>query len=164
VLVQRLVAKPEHNGKHARVLSFDACTGRYAVALADGREAVSASDVIARLRELRAKATAGPWKPIDASDGKGNFYCHRPRMSVQFHDIEDQYDRLDFANAAAIVAAMNSLEPLLACAEALQSIVRISEATDDLTELSAKDIIEALVNCEQTARAALQALAEGGGE
>jgi tetratricopeptide (TPR) repeat protein len=33
VLVQRLVAKPEHNGKRARVLSFDARTGRYAVQL-----------------------------------------------------------------------------------------------------------------------------------
>jgi hypothetical protein len=38
VLVQRLVAKPEHNGKRARVLSFDARTGRYAVALDDGKE------------------------------------------------------------------------------------------------------------------------------
>jgi hypothetical protein len=38
VLVQRLVAKPEHNGKWARVLSYDARTGRYAVALDDGKE------------------------------------------------------------------------------------------------------------------------------
>jgi tetratricopeptide (TPR) repeat protein len=38
VLVQRLVAKPEHNGKRARVLSFDACIGRYAIALDDGKE------------------------------------------------------------------------------------------------------------------------------
>jgi hypothetical protein len=38
VLVQRLVAKPEHNGKRARVLSLDARTGRYAVALDDGKE------------------------------------------------------------------------------------------------------------------------------
>ncbi len=38
VLVQRLVTKPEHNGKRARVLSFDARTGRYAVALDDGKE------------------------------------------------------------------------------------------------------------------------------
>ena len=38
VLVQRLVAKPEHNGKRARVVSFDARTGRYAVALDDGKE------------------------------------------------------------------------------------------------------------------------------
>jgi hypothetical protein len=32
------VAKPEHDGKSARVLSFDACTGCYAVALDDGQE------------------------------------------------------------------------------------------------------------------------------
>ncbi len=38
VLVQRLVTKPEHNGKRARVLSFDARSGRYCVALDDGRE------------------------------------------------------------------------------------------------------------------------------
>ncbi len=38
VLVQRLVAKPEHNGKGARVVSFDACSRRYCVALDDGRE------------------------------------------------------------------------------------------------------------------------------
>jgi Flp pilus assembly protein TadD len=38
VLVQRLVAKPEHNGKRACVLSFDARTGRYAVSLEDGKE------------------------------------------------------------------------------------------------------------------------------
>ncbi len=38
VLVQRLVAKPEHNGKRARVLSFDTRTGRYAVALEDRKE------------------------------------------------------------------------------------------------------------------------------
>jgi len=31
--VQRLIAKPEHNGKGACVLSFDASTGRYAAAL-----------------------------------------------------------------------------------------------------------------------------------
>jgi hypothetical protein len=37
VLVQRFVAKPEHNGKRARVLSFDSHTGRYAVALDDCR-------------------------------------------------------------------------------------------------------------------------------
>jgi tetratricopeptide (TPR) repeat protein len=38
VLVQRLVAKPEHNGKLARVVSFDLRTGRYAVLLDDGKE------------------------------------------------------------------------------------------------------------------------------
>ena len=38
VLLQRLIAKPEHNGKRARVVSFDARTGRYAVSLEDGKE------------------------------------------------------------------------------------------------------------------------------
>jgi hypothetical protein len=34
----RARAKPEHNGKRARVLSFDLRTGRFAVALDDGKE------------------------------------------------------------------------------------------------------------------------------
>ncbi len=38
LLVHRLVAKPEHSGKRARVVSFDARTGRYDEALDNGRE------------------------------------------------------------------------------------------------------------------------------
>jgi tetratricopeptide (TPR) repeat protein len=48
VLVQRLVAKPEHNGKRARVLSFDARTGRYVVALDDGKELSLKAECVAR--------------------------------------------------------------------------------------------------------------------
>ena len=48
VIVQRLVAKPEHNGKRARVLSFDARTGRYAVALDDGKELSLKAECVAR--------------------------------------------------------------------------------------------------------------------
>ena len=48
VLVQRLVAKPEHNGKRARVLSFDARTGRYAVSLDDGKELSLKAECVAR--------------------------------------------------------------------------------------------------------------------
>ena len=48
VLVQRLGAKPEHNGKRARVLSFDARTGRYAVALDDGKELSLKAECVAR--------------------------------------------------------------------------------------------------------------------
>jgi hypothetical protein len=48
VFVQRLVAKPEHNGKRARVLSFDAHTGRYAVALDDGKELSLKAECVAR--------------------------------------------------------------------------------------------------------------------
>jgi hypothetical protein len=48
VLVQRLVAKPEHNGKRARVLSFDARTGRYAVSLEDGKELMLKAECVAR--------------------------------------------------------------------------------------------------------------------
>ncbi len=48
VLVHRLVAKPEHNGKRARVLSFDTRTGRYTVALDDGRELSLKAECVAR--------------------------------------------------------------------------------------------------------------------
>ena len=48
MLVQRLVSKPEHNGKRARVLSFDALTGRYAVALDDGKELSLKAECVAK--------------------------------------------------------------------------------------------------------------------
>jgi hypothetical protein len=48
VLVQRLVAKPEHNGKRARVVSFDTRTGRYAVSLEDGKELSLKAECVAR--------------------------------------------------------------------------------------------------------------------
>ena len=48
VLVQRLVAKPEHNGKRARVLSFDTRTGQYAVALDDGKELSLKAECVAK--------------------------------------------------------------------------------------------------------------------
>ncbi len=48
VLVQRLVVKPEHNGKRARVLSFHARTGRYAVAPDDGKELSLQAECVAQ--------------------------------------------------------------------------------------------------------------------
>ncbi len=48
VLVQPLVAKPEHNGKRARVVSFDARTGRYAVALDDGKKLSLKAECVAK--------------------------------------------------------------------------------------------------------------------
>ncbi len=48
VLVQRLVAKPEHNGKRARVVSFDVHTDRYAVSLDDGKELSLKAECVAK--------------------------------------------------------------------------------------------------------------------
>jgi hypothetical protein len=48
VLVHRLVAKPEHTGKLARVLSFDARTGRYAVSLDEGKELSLKAECVAK--------------------------------------------------------------------------------------------------------------------
>ncbi len=45
VLVQRRVAKPEHNGKRK---SFDARTGRYTVALDDGKELSLKAECVAK--------------------------------------------------------------------------------------------------------------------
>ncbi len=58
VLMQRLVGKPEHNGKRARVLSFDARTGRYAVALDDGKELSLKAECVARPRCAAAGCTS----------------------------------------------------------------------------------------------------------
>jgi hypothetical protein len=59
VLVQRLVAKPEHNGKRARVLSFDARTGRYAVSLRleDGKELSLKAECVAKAAGARCGGT-----------------------------------------------------------------------------------------------------------
>jgi hypothetical protein len=54
VLVQRLVSKPEHNGKRARVVSFDTRTGRYAVSLDDGKELSLKAECVARAGCLAA--------------------------------------------------------------------------------------------------------------
>ena len=48
VVVQRLVAKPEHNGKRARVVSFDVRTGRYGLALDDGKELSLKAECVAK--------------------------------------------------------------------------------------------------------------------
>jgi hypothetical protein len=60
VIVQRLIAKPEHNGKHARVLSFDARTGRYAVALDDGKKLSLKVECVARALEVVILFQPGP--------------------------------------------------------------------------------------------------------
>ena len=78
-----------------------------------------ASQAIARLRELRAKATAGPWETVGWNDatsieGADVFVCGRLAL------LDGGKHKKD---AAAIVAAMNSLESLLACAEALEGML-----------------------------------------
>ena len=77
---------------------------------------MSASDEIARLRELRAKVTAGPW----AIAGQRAEWA----TIITGKDGEAKIDARHPEDAAAIVAAMNSLESLLACAEALEKIAR----------------------------------------
>jgi tetratricopeptide (TPR) repeat protein len=54
VLLQCVVTKPEHNGKRVRVLAFDARSGRYTVALDNGKELSLKAKCVA-LAECAAK-------------------------------------------------------------------------------------------------------------
>ena len=76
VLVQRLVAKPEHNGKRARVLSFDARTGRYAVALEDGKELSLKAECVARAGCAAAGCASGEASSV-CSRCQAARYCSR---------------------------------------------------------------------------------------
>jgi hypothetical protein len=58
VLVQELVSKPEHNGKLARVLSFDELSGRYLVGLDDGKRLLLKPECVARAGCATAGCTA----------------------------------------------------------------------------------------------------------
>jgi hypothetical protein len=62
---------------------------------------MNANDVIARLREFRGLATKGKWSAFSHPE-LGELSCY---------------------DAAAIVAAMNSLPALLECAEALEGML-----------------------------------------
>ncbi len=114
---------------------------------------MSATNVIARLRELRAKATGGTWFSESArvnasnSDESDRFYPEAFTVADCDMDVRIDHDTTATANAAAIVAAMNSLEPLLACAEALETVRGCG-----VLPISVGRIVDA----------ALQALAEGG--
>lgn len=144
---------------------------------------MSASEAIARLRELRAKATAGEWKPV-------SFYRSTQLQGENFI-VAGRVGVLDGSNhqqdAACIVAAMNSLEPLLACADLVAMLhdiwndaqddcdkggfvedhilKHVAAYTDNDPETAARHLLCDLVEkVGRKARLALQALAEGGGE
>jgi hypothetical protein len=76
VLVQRLVAKPEYNGKRARVLSFDEHSGRYVVALDDGKEMSLKVDCVARAG-CAAAGCASEEANSQCSRCKAVRYCSR---------------------------------------------------------------------------------------
>lgn len=122
---------------------------------------MSASDVIARLRELRAKATAEVlhkhFMACATLPGRED-YGVWPEWAQDPHNWP--YLRHVTSSTPAIVAAMNSLESLLACAEAVQKI------HDHLSDyIDARKTVDVSVAVAfETSRAALQALAEGGGE
>ena len=87
---------------------------------------MSATEAIARLRELRAKATPAPWsakkEAFDDDEWERQYVYHaipNGEMPVAFPLGGTRED----ANAAAIVAAMNSLPALLECASVLELLV-----------------------------------------
>jgi hypothetical protein len=149
-----------------------------------GSSEMSASDVIARLRELRAKATAGNWfedsqrvQDSDRRDYYYNIYAPNGRIIADTLNsdmvlLEDNgegasLDVVGQANAAAIVAAMNSLESLLACASALSPMLRgMKEADYYCPDDVAEDhtvLISVTIAELREARAALEALGKVGG-
>ena len=88
---------------------------------------MSASDKIARLREVRAKATAGPWSTIK---DKSPYWIVNKNGDAELGTFAVARDVWWEANAAAIVAAMNSLDALLECAEALEAMLVWHEERD----------------------------------
>jgi hypothetical protein len=140
------------------------------------------SEVIARLRELHAKATAGEWViwglksrhghltiGIEKETGPAKHICEMAWL----RDLREQ-GASGGDDAAAIVAAMNSLPALLECASVLELLVGSIDAAqfeglhDAIANEDAermKDLLtRRILHHEHDARAALDALAEGGGE
>ena len=105
---------------------------------------MSASEAIARLRELRAKATAGEWRP--------NRFNHK-------HEIKADGNVMGFVrklpDAEAIVAAMNSLPKLL---DAVDALIHIEEYWNGSRTDGAMS--DALDEITATARNALDALSK----
>lgn len=96
------------------------------------------------LEGLAAKATPGPWAPIESNYDDGTFYCAAPRMSLYFHSIEDKYDRCDYGNAALIVTLVNAVPTITA---ALRECAKRRPEPDE--ERVARAIYEASIAGEE---------------
>jgi hypothetical protein len=149
------------------------------VALACEEETVSASEAIARLRELRAKATAGDWLAIKSP--RHNHWKIGDGRSVYF-DVCNFINIEHFAkwgtsgtaedNAKYTAAAMNSLPALLDAASQLEKLTEAASCirhwhdamADGSGMVVSAEHVRKLWDATEQARAALQALAEGGGE
>ncbi|MEH6743869.1 hypothetical protein [Hyphomonas sp.] len=134
------------------------------------------TDLVERLRELRAKATQGKWKThrdypecIIAPDDANNWAVARCDDDAGFNVLGD--DVSDKSNAALIVEAINALPALLEAVEALAKIKALSDkegacrmtATDrsdmNTRTLDWMNILErTLHECDRTATAALATL------
>jgi len=136
---------------------------------------MSASEAIARLRELRAKATAEELHKrfmACATLPSREDYGVWPEWAQDPHNWP--YLRYVTNSTPAIVAAMNSLPALLECAEALEKVLAACDQGRMVERGAGGMTIDAQIRRSvingvpampiEEARAALQALAEGGGE
>jgi len=136
------------------------CSAGARVAPACEEETMSASEAIARLRELQGAAGFDlPIVDIDA-------YTERNRTPYIIYDGGDRYawNIAGKEHRAAIVAAMNSLPALLECAEALRVLSWHYEELATMDGDVNREQLQAHDGPLKQARAALDALAEGGGE
>lgn len=117
---------------------------------------MSASDKIARLRELQAKASDVEWKVERCAVWCGSVGCDKCWAGPGTWHVGSGYSPED---AAAIVAAMNSLPALLECADVLQKLAQVAMTSGGTAGPDAR-----LIATVAQATHALQALTEGGGE
>jgi len=123
---------------------------------------MNASEKIARLRELREAASANGWQVERCAVWCGSASCNMCWPGPGTWNVGSGYSPED---AAAIVAAMNSLDALLECASVLADIAAQKTGAElDEDQYEHADFEGGYGIVIDKARAALQALAEGGGE
>jgi hypothetical protein len=126
---------------------------------------MSASEAIARLRELRAKATAGEWESGAEFDSDFRDILNADGDSIAYGFASSGTGILRPQDSAAIVAAMNSLDSLLECAEALADLsswFTTPQVGGQVWMIPAGK--RGADDAVKQARAALDALGKGGGE
>jgi hypothetical protein len=116
---------------------------------------MSASDVIARLRELRAKAQCGQIVGF-----RTRFISRDDQDQTLVNETGEELAMTYNEDTARLfAAAMNSLPALLECAEALEKLAFVAMTSGGTAGPDAR-----LIATVAQATHALQALAEGGGE
>jgi hypothetical protein len=127
---------------------------------------VSASEKIARLRELRAKATPAPWQArkeaYDDDAQERQYVYHAPDEHTDCPCAWPLGGIREDNNAAVIVAAMNSLDALLECASVLMELDRLGLVVESAVRSDQPPYDDQVTDLIDRTRLALQALAGGG--